>query len=208
MARKNPDVYTDVRIKDFQLTLNRVVYTSDYLQLLPEDLKPKVVYTPRSSTTCIFFTKHSPLSNHHPSKFYLEDQWFVCVEQFLALCRAQLAGNDILAKEALEKSDPADHKVILNALRADKPSVWASKAEEYILQATRAKFQQNEELADFLITTHPLELGEASKNPIWGIGLTLDSLDVLDSSKWNHQGNLMGRTLVKVRDELIASYIN
>lgn len=98
----------------------------------------------------------------------------------------------------MESQDPADHKVILNTLRSYQPEVWIERAKEYILQATRAKFDQNEHLADFLIETHPMQIGEASKNNIWGIGLTLDATDAFDPSKWNLQGNLLGRTLEKV----------
>lgn len=113
-----------------------------------------------------------------------------------------------MATAAMDQQDPADHKVILNTLSFNQPELWKEKAKDYILQTTRAKFEQNEELANFLIETHPLELGEASKNIIWGIGLTLDSIDVLDSSKWNPQGNLLGKTLVRVRDELIDAFVN
>lgn len=207
-AKQRPDIYQDIRIKDFKLSLNGVSYSYEDVERLPRELLPTAVYTPRSARTCVFFTKHSPLSNHHPAAFQLEGQSFVCVEQFLALRRAQLAGDEFLAKSAMEQQDPADHKVILNTLRPDQPNVWKEKAEEHILQATRAKFQQNEKLANFLIETHPLELGEASKNPIWGIGLSLDSSEVMDSSKWNPHGNLLGRTLVRVRDELIDNFVN
>lgn len=143
-ARQNPDIYWEVRIKDYKLTINGVVYSLDQVHSLPEDLKPSAVYMPRSDRTCVFFTRYSPLSNHHPSNFQIQGQWFVCVEQFLALRRAQLAEDDFLIKDALGKQDPADHKVILNTLRADQPLVWEEKAKEYILQATRAKFEQNE----------------------------------------------------------------
>lgn len=128
------------------------------------------------------------------------------MEQFLAFRRAQMAGDETLIKSALLQKDPADHKVILNTLRDDRPQTWRKNAEEYILQATRAKFQQNQDLADFLIETHPLEIGEASRNPGWGIGMTLDNHEVHDVSKWIPGGNLLGRTLVRVRDELIKSY--
>lgn len=112
-----------------------------------------------------------------------------------------------MPKNAMASREPADHKVILNTLRSNQPEVWKEKAKDYILQATRAKFGQNEHLSDFLIETHPLQLGEASKNQIWGIGLTLDSTEVFDCSKWNAQGNLLGKTLEMVRDELIEAYI-
>lgn len=207
-ARQYPNMFQNVRIKDFQLSINGKVYTPDDVHSLPPELKPERVYTPRSALTCVFFTKHSPLSNHYPSSFQVECQWFACVEQYLAVCRAQLAGDELSARNAMESQDPADHKVILNSLRSNQPRVWRERAEEYILQATRAKFGQNERLADFLIETHPLQLGEASKNQMWGIGLSLDSTEVLDSSKWNSYGNLLGRTLERVRDELIDAYVN
>lgn len=206
-ARQKPHIYQEVRIKDFKLIIDGTQYGPDDLHSLPEELQPKSVYTPRSAHSCVFFTRYSPLSNHHPSNFKIDDQSFICVEQFLALRRAQLAGDDFHAKEAMEKQDPADHKVILNSLRSNQPDLWFTKAEQYILQATRAKFTQNEDLADFLIGTHPLELGEASRNPIWGIGHSLDSTEVFDQYKWVKGGNLLGKTLVKVRDELINSYI-
>lgn len=207
-ARQKPDTYRDVRVKDFQLSINGITYSQDGINMLPEELSPREVYTPRTDHVCVFFTRYSPLSNHHPSNFQIGDQYFVCVEQFLALRRAQLARDESLIQAALQKQDPADHKVILNTLRDDQPHTWREKAEEYILQATRAKFKQNEDLADFLIETHPLEIGEASRNTVWGIGMTLDSTDVFDISKWVPGGNLLGKTLVKVRDELIKTYTN
>lgn len=91
-AKLRPDIYQDIRVKDFNLILNGTIYTHEMITSLPEDLHPKVVYTPRSTRSCVFFTRHSPLSNHHPATFQLEGQTFVCVEQFLALRRAQLAG--------------------------------------------------------------------------------------------------------------------
>lgn len=70
------------------------------------------------------------------------------------------------------------------------------------MMALRAKFFQNRDLARFLMDTYPRLIGEASKNEVWGIGLSLDNKDVLDSSKWRKEGNLLGTSLAKVREEL------
>lgn len=133
-AKLRPDIYQDVRVQDFNLILNGTTYTHETINSLPPDLKPETVYTPRSAHTCVFFTKHSPLSNHHPSSFQLEGHTFVCVEQFLAFNRAQLSGDEVLAKAAMDQQEPAEHKVILNTLRPNQPEVWKEKAKDYILQ--------------------------------------------------------------------------
>lgn len=47
-----------------------------------------------------------------------------------------------------------------------------------------------------------LHLGEASTNSRWGIGMTLEDPDVLDTTKWKAEGNLLGNLLMTVRGEL------
>lgn len=85
VARESPSTFQNIRIKDFKLSINGTEYAPDDTHLLPEQLKPERVYTPRSSNSCVFYTRHSPLSNHHPSPFQLDNQWFACVEQFPGL---------------------------------------------------------------------------------------------------------------------------
>lgn len=43
----------------------------------------------------------------------------------------------------------------------------------------------------------------AVKDRIWGIGLSMKDSDRLDQTKWQGQ-NLLGFTLMRVRDELAA----
>lgn len=129
------------------------------------------------------------------------------MEQYLALQKALLVGNDVLAQKAIDSEDPSEHKAVLNQLKSTQNTDWQAKAPELITTAVRAKFGQNEHLANFLVETHPLRIGEASKDPFWGIGLTLESEQVLDVTRWSDQGNLLGRTLDKVRDELIQYFM-
>lgn len=59
-------------------------------------------------------------------------------------------------------------------------------------------------LKDLLISTHPLQIGEASKDNFWGVGLSLEYPNVLDADQWAPEGNLLGRTLMLLREELLA----
>lgn len=73
---------------------------------------------------------------------------------------------------------------------------------EHILAVSlREKFRQNPNLLKYLKDTQGLQLGEASRDPTWAIGMALEDDQVLDMSKWLPSGNLLGRTLTRVRDE-------
>lgn len=202
-AKKDPESYGEVFICDYQININGRGYSMGRIRELPNELQPEYVYTPRSDETVVFFTKYSPLSNHHRSIFMLEGTRYNCVEQFLAQQKAIMAGNQQLAQKAMECTDPADHKVILNTLKRDNQEQWKKKAEEIIPKALRAKFTQDLRLATFLVETYPRKIGEASADRTWGIGLRLEDKNVLQEDAWGKEGNLLGKTLSQIRQELI-----
>lgn len=206
VANQRPEIYGDVRVKDYRLNINGNKYGVKDVGKLPPELHPEYVYTPRNSEAVIFFTKQSPFSNHFASAFEIDDHKFSCIEQYLAFAKARLAKNKAMEKKALEQTDPAECKIILNSLREEIQEMWEAEAPAIILPAVRAKFFQNEKLADFLVETYPLTIGEASRDAIWGTGLTLEHKDALDVTRWEHRGNLLGYTLEQVREEIITSY--
>lgn len=195
----------EVRIQDFQIVFNGNKYDINNLHRLPREISPKMAFTPYSDEVVVFFTKHSPFSNHFPCTFVVDTVTFNCVEQFLALQRAFLAKNKPLTHRVMGTNNPADHKSVLNILHKDQPEVWKEKSKSLIMSTLRAKFFQNRDLAQFLMDTYPRLIGEASKNEVWGIGLSLDSREVLDNTKWRKEGNLLGISLSKIREELFAS---
>lgn len=205
MAKSQPEKYADVKVRDYKVHINDQKYGREDLHLLPEDLSLERIYTPSSDKTTVFFTKHSPFSNHFHSPFKLEGIRFVCIEQYLAVQKAHLADDKDLARQAMESKDPADHKVVLNKLRQSVSEEWTQRAPTFISSAVRAKFTQNSSLAKFLRDSHPLLIGEASRDRMWGIGLSLEDPNVLDDSKWAPEGNLLGKTLVAIREELMNS---
>lgn len=205
-AKAHPTKYSNVKIKDYKVYINGEKYGREDLHRLPEELSPERIYTPSSDKAMVFFTKHSPFSNHFHSPFTLDGLRFVCIEQYLAVQKAYLAKDKDLAKEAMESTDPADHKVVLNKLRPAVSEEWKEKAPEIIKAAVRAKFTQNSTLNRLLTDSQPLLIGEASKDNFWGIGLSLEDPNVLDVSKWAPEGNLLGRTLTSLREELLNTH--
>lgn len=204
VARMNPAAYGEPYISEFQVNINGRGFGMGNIRELPRELHPEYVYTPRTEETVVFFTKFSPLSNHYRSPFSLEGTTYNCVEQYLAQQKALLADNQQLAERAMECNDPADHKVILNTLKQETQERWKEKAEEIIPKAIRAKFSQNPQLAAFLVETAPRRIGEASTDGVWGIGLKLEDKNVLGEASWRKEGNLLGKTLSLIRQEIIT----
>lgn len=186
VANSQKQAYGEVRVKDYKLNFKGTWYSREDVGSLPPELQPRSVYSPRSDDSMVFFTKHSPFSNHHPSPFSIGDMSFSCVEQYLALAKASLAKNESLAKRAMDTKEPSEHKAILNQLQQEVQESWAELAPQIILPAIQAKFQQNPDLATLLIDTYPLAIGEASKDALWGVGMSLEHKDVMDTSKQIH----------------------
>lgn len=103
-TRALPERYSGVSIKDYKIRINGQNYGREDLHHLPEELSPERIYTPFSEEATLFFTKHSPFSNHFHSPFVLEGIRFVGIEQYLAVQKAHLANNKDLARQAMESS--------------------------------------------------------------------------------------------------------
>lgn len=202
-ATKIPE-YASANINDYQLEINRKVYQVTDLEDLPKRIRPSTLLSPKSDTTMVFFSRHSFLSNHHPSGFKVGKNSFQSMEQFLAFSKASIAGKPDLISKALKAQDPVQAKRILNALKQEPVPELEEKVATIAMEGLRAKFKQNRSLKDKLCQTHHLTLGEASVNERWGIGLDINHPDALNQDKWTTSGNLLGRALMEVRQELMA----
>lgn len=186
-------------VRSFAIQLNGKEYNPTNLEQLPFQIRPSTISNPMSETAIAFFSKYSYLSNHHPSTFNIQSQSFENMEHYLAVQRAKLSGQESIGSSA---TDPKEAKAILRSLREDHTHEWSERVEQVTTEGLRAKFSQNPHLRKFLKDTQHLQIGEASKDPRWGIGFDLNSPEVLDTSKWNAEGNLLGKCLMKVRGEL------
>lgn len=196
--------FQSVAIRNYAILFNGKEYKPRELELLPHPLRPSTLASRKSDEALAFFSHHTPFSNHHHSEFVLGGLKFQNVEHYLAYKRAHLSGQANIIQKATHATHPPEAKSILNSLKEDHVTEWNDNLEDWALQGIRAKFQQNPKLAKELRDTGNLRLGEASRSERWGIGMDLNNPDILDTSKWSTTGDLLGQTLMKVRQELNA----
>lgn len=207
-AKSMGGAFKSVQLKGTKLILDGKAFGVKDRDNLPEALKPANIATVQSEYVVVFFGKASPLSNHHPSTFHIDGQQFESIEQFLAWHKAKIVGRKSLASKALKTTNPVACKNILNELKTSNSTQWEESVQDIILTGLRAKFKQNPHLAEFLKNTHPKEIGEASTNTRWGVGLPLNNEKVMDPTNWIDGGNLLGRSLSMVREELLADLLS
>lgn len=149
-----------------------------------------------------FFRSTHPLSNWYLRDFVVKGIKFNCNEQFLMFCKAKLFGDEEIAAKILLATDPKDQKALGRLVKGFKGEIWVTKREQYDYIGALHKFQQNPDLAEFLLATGDLELVEASPyDRIWGVGLDAQSPAILHRRLWRGL-NLHGKQTQRVRDTL------
>ena len=81
-----------------------------------------------------------------------------------------------------------------------------TKDPEHMKRALSAKFENHDDLQEFLVDTGTKKLAEASRDTFWGCRKTLRDDDVLKPKTWKGKNN-MGKLLEELRTELQSDYI-
>ena len=142
-------------------------------------------------------------SNLFPAKFYYCNRVFDSVEQFLLYSKAMMFGCYDLAKQFMICDDPATIKT-LSTLQVPEfdSDVWDKTCYAIAKRGVRAKFAQNEELLEELLSTGNKTLAGAFPRDVkWGIGIAIGDPERFAPAKWRGE-NLLGKILMEVRDEL------
>ncbi len=149
----------------------------------------------------IFFL-NGPLCQWYSSKFIENGITFDCCEQYMMYQKAILFNDEETANKILNTSKPREQKNLGRQVKNFDQKIWDEHKENIVYQGNYLKFSQNEDLKEYLIDTFPYMLVEANKyDKIWGIGMFAYDPNILDTSKWGL--NLLGKTLMKVRDNWI-----
>ena len=144
------------------------------------------------------------LSQWYPSKFIVGGKEYHCAEQFMMAKKAELFNDMEILQKILMAKDPKTIKNLGREVQNFDSAVWNEKKFEIVVQGNLAKFSQNLELQDFILSTESKILVESSPyDKIWGIGLDEKASDAISPERWKGQ-NLLGFALMKVRT-IIAS---
>lgn len=150
-----------------------------------------------------FFTGREYFSNWYPANFEIDGVLYWCVEQYMMAQKA-LTFNDIeVYNMIMTSNNQKEIKALGRKIRNYDDDVWSSVREEVVFKGNYAKFTQNFNLLKYIVNTGEKILVEASPyDKIWGIGLSKDSGSILlNPMNWRGR-NLLGFTLMRVRDAI------
>ena len=183
-----------------RLVVNKKKYSIDQLEELPADLNPRLTSTQTVNNMTFFFSRHSPLSNHHPAPFRILGTMYSCSEQRYFQRKAEYLGDD-MAKDAVMAE--RDAKAVLNAGKKivnKNKKCWEDVEVKEMTDACRAKFAQNPKARAALLATEHTELAECSPfDGHWGIKMRMTDPEKTNKQKW--ATNLMGGVLSLLREE-------
>ena len=188
------------------LTVNNHKYTVETMNQLPHDITPELVATPTKGNVTAFFTKRSPLSNHHPSEMKIDNRKYCCNEQYYMERKALTFADTETAKAIMATQDPAEHKKLgrRDNIKGFDVNIWNELKIETMEKGLRAKFLQNSHLQDFLLQTKTNTLIEANpRDKFWGAGLSVTNhLIWKKNSLLGYAKNHLGCLLMNLRREL------
>lgn len=139
-------------------------------------------------------------SNWYPAPFTRDGKLFPTSEHYMMYHKALLMEDSECAAKILQTDSPKIAQKLGRKTKTWDEQLWIDNRERIMLEACTLKFKQNTELQTLLIKTHPKILVEASPfDKIWGIGLSASHKDAANPKKWKGL-NLLGKTLVQVRN--------
>lgn len=165
----------------------------------------------KPDTPIIYFWGHTPSSKE--INMSCLSQWYDCwfevngiiyhtAEQFMMAEKARIFGDEETRNKIMDSNNPFDHKKLGRTVKGFVGEIWDAQKFDIIVKGNKAKFSQNQPLAEYLLSTGNAILAEASPyDRIWGIGLDREDAKLGTVSDWQGE-NLLGCALMCVRDWL------
>ena len=205
-AKKSPSCKGKCHMEGNYLILRGKKFGLHNLQELPEKLSGHKVTSRNTDRVLGFFGELHPLSNFHRCNFTEGGLQFTSSEQYIQYTKACYFENMELAGRILRTHEPLDCKKLSREIKypVDKGR-WSKVAKQQCYSGIKGKYEQNENLKQFLIHTGNKTLVESSMDKLWGTGVPLHNRDCLNPKTWYSQG-LLGEMLTQIRSDLQAEY--
>ena len=125
-----------------------------------------------------------------------------CAEQHHHQQKALLFNDHETAAKIMTKSSPAEQKRLGRLVKNFNQKVWLDNCYDIARRCNIAKFSQNPDLLEVLVSTRGKSLAEAStEDCVWGIGIS--AAQSKSRVKWRGQ-NLLGKVLMDIRDNVFV----
>lgn len=149
-------------------------------------------------------TKH-PFSQWHKSKFQVDGLTYNSAEQFMMYGKAKLFGDIEIADKIMISKNVREQKSLGRRVKNFDLETWNKNVLDIVYRGNKAKFEQNTEYLNLLLSTKGTTIVEASPTDnVWGIGLTADDNDANDILKWKGT-NWLGIVLTELRQDFLRN---
>lgn len=146
----------------------------------------------------------SPLSNFHRCKFVYKDVVWKSSEQCFMAMKAKHFNDEETYELILNARTPRQAKNLGRTVRNFDFS-WAGVSKSIMFEVVLAKFSQNEDLKELLLSEEFRGKKFVEGSPVdkkWGVGMIWTDPAIDDESKWQGE-NLLGQVLDEVRERLL-----
>ena len=161
----------------------------------------------------VFFWGDKPKKDGSIGKSCLSQWWlsdfekdgivYPTAEHWMMAEKAKLFKDEDSYSKILATKHPHEAKKLGRLVEGFNIPIWKTQCFEIIKRGNLLKFSQDKNLQNYLLSTHPRILIEASPyDEIWGIGLKADNPSAQNPSTWRGL-NLLGFALMEVRDEIL-----
>lgn len=146
------------------------------------------------------------LSNFFPAKMVIDGETYSCVEQYMHARKAGLFKDEVTRQRIMDTTNPNQMKELGRQVSGYREKVWRQAAHDVVYKGVMAKFDQDEVLRKYLLSTNTCILVEASPyDKRWGIGLPATHTYATVPALWPGE-NWLGFILMEARDALREKY--
>lgn len=145
--------------------------------------------------------KYGEFSNWYQRPFVIDDFRYFCVEQYMMAQKAKLFHDAENYTRILRANTPKGCKWLGKQVKPFDGDQWNAVKYDIVKTGNRAKFQQNPDLKELLLSTGNSIMAEASpEDRVWGIEMDAQTAARTDPSQWPGE-NLLGKILMELREE-------
>lgn len=146
----------------------------------------------------------SAFSNFYPCHFQEGDWHWISSEQCFMAKKAEYFKDTEILEEILKAETPEKAKKLGRKVKNFDAEKWSKVCFDKMYDAVYAKFSQNSDLKELLLSSDFEGKGFVEGSPfdaIWGVKMDWRNPDIDDEENWQGQ-NLLGKVLNKVREDL------
>lgn len=139
-----------------------------------------------------------------PSKFIIDGIEYNCAEQYMMAQKALFFKDKEQQQKIMNTDNPRDQKYYGRQVKNFDDKEWSKISRGVVYKGNMAKFTQNLDMLEELISYGNRKIVEASPtDTIWGIGLAVNDPKIHDEKNWRGT-NWLGETIMEVRNDIIS----